>query len=82
MNGYPKSYRGFDVSVSFGQGNLAQIPWIAFLGPGQKTSNGIYPVYLFYREIDLLILAYPSNSRAVCARFGFGRPERVLKNWS
>jgi 5-methylcytosine-specific restriction protein B len=55
---YPKTYRGLKVDISFGQGTFAQIPWIAFLGPGQKTSKGIYPVYLFYRDLDLLILAY------------------------
>jgi 5-methylcytosine-specific restriction protein B len=55
---YPKGYRGLEISVSFGMGNFAQIPWIAFLGPGQKTSKGIYPVYLFYRDLDLLVLAY------------------------
>jgi 5-methylcytosine-specific restriction enzyme B len=55
---YPKLYRGLEISVSFGMGSFAQIPWIAFLGPGQKTSKGIYPVYLFYRDLDLLVLAY------------------------
>jgi hypothetical protein len=46
---------GIDV---FSIPRLTQIPWIALLGPGQKTSKGIYPVYLFYRDLDLLILAY------------------------
>jgi 5-methylcytosine-specific restriction enzyme B len=55
---YPKGYRGLEISVSFGMGSFAQIPWIAFLGPGEKTSKGIYPVYLFYRDLDLLVLAY------------------------
>jgi 5-methylcytosine-specific restriction protein B len=55
---YPKAYRSLDVAVGFGQGTPAQIPWIAFLGPGQKTSDGIYPVLLFYRDSDLLILAH------------------------
>ncbi len=55
---YPTAYRSLKVDVSFGQGNFAQIPWIAFLGSGQKTSKGIYPVFLFYRDLDVLILAY------------------------
>jgi 5-methylcytosine-specific restriction enzyme B len=55
---YPKSYRGLQIAVSFGQGNFSKIPWISFLGFEQKTSNGIYPVYLFYRELGVLILAY------------------------
>lgn len=55
---YPKTYRGLHVAVSFGQGNFNKVPWISFLGYGQKTSEGIYPVYLFYRETGILILAY------------------------
>jgi 5-methylcytosine-specific restriction enzyme B len=55
---YPKTYRGLHVAVSFGQGNFNKVPWISFLGYGQKTSEGIYPVYLFYREAGVLILAY------------------------
>ncbi|KAA2240056.1 DUF3578 domain-containing protein [Chitinophaga agrisoli] len=57
-----KSYKGVyndcEVDVSFGRGNLAHIPWIAFLREGQKVSNGIYPVYLYYKEHNILILAY------------------------
>jgi hypothetical protein len=55
---YPKTYRGLQVSVSFGKGNLGRIPWISFLGYGQKTADGIYPVYLFYRDAGVLVLAY------------------------
>jgi hypothetical protein len=55
---YPKSYRGLQVSVSFGKGNFGRIPWISFLGHDQKTTDGIYPVYLFYRDAGVLVLAY------------------------
>ncbi len=55
---YLKKYLGLDVKVSFGQGNLARVPWISFLGVDQSTSNGIYPVYLLYKEINKLVLAY------------------------
>jgi 5-methylcytosine-specific restriction protein B len=55
---YPKTYRGLQIGVSFGKGNFGKIPWISFLGYGQKTSEGIYPVYLFYRDAGVLILAY------------------------
>lgn len=55
---YPKSYRGLQLAVSFGQGNFAKIPWISFLGYGQKTSDGIYPVFLLYQDVSVLILAY------------------------
>jgi len=55
---YPRTYRGLSVVVSFGKGNFARIPWISFLGAGQKTSKGIYPGYLFFREIGVLLLTY------------------------
>lgn len=56
---YPKSFRNISVKVSFGQGVLANIPWIAFLRQGQSVSSGgLYPVYLYYKAKSLLILAY------------------------
>jgi 5-methylcytosine-specific restriction protein B len=55
---YPNRYRKLDVKLSFGAGVFARIPWISFLGPGQSTSNGIYPVILFYKEQGILVLAY------------------------
>lgn len=50
----------FLVDLSFGQGTKSKIPWISILDreTNQVTSNGIYPVYLYYREINKLILAY------------------------
>lgn len=57
-SGYPSSYRGLEVKLSFGFGNFAAVPWVSFLGKGQVTSKGIYPVLLYYREQGLLILAY------------------------
>ena len=57
-SGFPSTYSGLKVSLSFGQGNWAQITWIGFLAKGQQIQHGIYPVYLYYRDIDLLILAY------------------------
>jgi len=55
---YESEYNGLEVKVSFGQGNTAKIPWISFLKEPNQTSKGIYPVYLYYKEFDLLILAY------------------------
>jgi 5-methylcytosine-specific restriction enzyme B len=57
-NNYLQKYRGLEINISFGQGGVAKIPWISFLGYGQTTSNGIYPVYLYYKAENLLILAY------------------------
>tara|TARA_R100001143_G_scaffold63593_1_gene73136 strand:+ start:44152 stop:46665 length:2514 start_codon:yes stop_codon:yes gene_type:complete len=55
---FDDEYNGLNVRVSFGKGNAARIPWISFLDDSQSTNNGIYPVYLLYKERNLLILAY------------------------
>lgn len=52
------NYNKTKVKVSFGQGNAAKIPWISFTKEPHTTSKGIYPVYLYYKDLDLLILAY------------------------
>ena len=57
-NHFDSSYKEFDVKVSFGKGNTARIPWISFLKKPHTTSNGIYPVYLYYKDRELIILAY------------------------
>lgn len=55
---YPQQYRGLEVKVSFGKGNIARIPWIAFLAEDQAVSEGIYPVFLFFRDQRALALCY------------------------
>lgn len=55
---YAKEYLDLKMKVSFGQGVLARVPWISFTAPEMTVSNGYYPVYLFYREQNILILAY------------------------
>jgi 5-methylcytosine-specific restriction protein B len=55
---FSNSFLGLKVKVSFGQGSPARVPWIAFLGGSNTVSNGIYPVYLYYKSKKLLILAY------------------------
>ncbi len=70
LQNIPKSYRGLRVSASFGKGNWAVIPWIAFCADGQKVQNGIYPVFLYYSDVDVLILAY-----------GVSATNSPFKNW-
>ena len=36
----------------------ARIPWISFLKEPNTTSHGIYPVYLYYKDYEILILAF------------------------
>lgn len=55
---YQKSFLDLTVKVGFGQGAPANVPWISFLRKEVTTSKGIYPVYLYYKDQDLLILAY------------------------
>ena len=55
---YPKEWGGLRTKVSFGMGVPSRVPWIAFVAPDMQVSNGFYPVYLYYKELGALILAY------------------------
>jgi predicted nuclease of restriction endonuclease-like (RecB) superfamily len=55
---YPKEWNSLKTKVSFGMGAPARIPWIAFIAPEMQVSKGFYPVYLYYKDLDTLILAY------------------------
>ena len=55
---YPRDFKNYEMKVGFGQGVPARIPWIALLGKDQRVSKGIYPVYLYYKKIKKLVLAY------------------------
>ncbi len=57
-NSINKKFENLNVHIRFGIGRASSIPWIAFLGYNQKVTNGIYPVFLYYKEIKLLVLAY------------------------
>ena len=55
---YPKVFFGMKLKVSFGKGNPAKIPWAGFLLGDNTIQKGIYPVFLYFKEIKYLILAY------------------------
>ncbi len=55
---YPKEFNGLLIKVSFGYKSFARIPWISFLAEEQTTNNGIYPIFLYFKSQNLLILAY------------------------
>jgi len=61
---YRRSFNGPKIQVSFGTGNAARVPWIAFLRKGQRVQKGVYPVYLYYKERQVLILAYGVSETA------------------
>ncbi|MFI8479136.1 AAA family ATPase [Pseudomonas sp. NPDC078700] len=68
---YPAQIGVFKLEVSFGQGNVSGIPWVAVLGAGQRVSCGIYPVFLYFKADDHLILAY-GVSETEAPPFGWG----------
>lgn len=55
---YPREWLGLGTSVSFGMGMPARIPWIALTTERMAVSEGIYPVYLYYKDLQTLVLAY------------------------
>jgi 5-methylcytosine-specific restriction enzyme B len=55
---YPKEFSNLKMKVSFGMGMPARVPWISFTVPGISTSNGYYPVYLYYKEQNIVVLSY------------------------
>lgn len=71
VNNLPKSFDSLNVEASVGIGRATSIPWVTFTGYGQKTSNGIYPVLLFYHERNLLIVA-----------FGISVTNTPIKTWN
>lgn len=53
-----KIYQNLITEISFGKGRATAIPWIGFLGYNQTISTGICPVFLYYKEKNMLILSY------------------------
>ncbi len=74
---YPKEYGGLKVRVSFGMGAPARVPWIAFIAPEMQVSKGFYPVYLYYKELATLILAYGVSETE---EFGETWPTEVMSS--
>ncbi|MBS3913459.1 MAG: DUF1016 family protein [Bacteroidetes bacterium] len=62
---YPKEWSDLNVKVSFGMGTPARIPWIGLRAEGQEVSRGINPVYLYYKDIGILILGYGVSENEV-----------------
>lgn len=75
---YPKTFADLKVRVSFGNGNKAQVPWIAFLNDIDKVQDGIYPVFLYYLDQQVLILAYGISETNVSTRsWQLNNPESI-----
>jgi Cdc6-like AAA superfamily ATPase len=81
-NSYPKTFNGLNLKVSFGQGVPARIPWIGLTKSPNTISKGIYPVFLFYKEFNKLILAY-GISETEKSEFNWINTEnhKTIKEW-
>ena len=59
---YYNKDRRICITPSIGVGGAAYVPALVFLGEGQSTTDGIYPVLLYYNKLEdkdkQLILAY------------------------
>ena len=66
---------GIAVRGSGGQGNTAQIPWVAFLDPDETETptEGVYLVYLFSSDLERVYLSL--NQGVSKLREDFGIPE-------
>lgn len=81
-SGYPDTYNGLKVKVGFGKGNIARVPWVAFLGFEQKMTKGIYPVFLYYRKHNTLVLAYGvSASKTADVKWNFVQTPPTIKEY-
>ena len=67
---YAKELLGFNLKVSFGMGAPARVPWMSFTTPEMSTSNGYYPVYLYFKQEQRLVLA-----------FGISETNEFSKTW-
>ncbi len=51
-------YNELKVVSKLGVGRASAIPWISFLKDPDTVQNGIYPVYLYFKIKNILILSY------------------------
>jgi Holliday junction resolvase-like predicted endonuclease len=74
---YPKEWSELRMRISFGMGAPARVPWIAFIAPEMQVSKGFYPVYLYYKDLKTLILAYGISETA---EFGKSWPAEIMNS--
>ncbi len=55
---YNKQFRDLKVKISFGKGRSARIPWVGLLKEPNTIPKGVYPVFLLFKEVNMLVLAY------------------------
>lgn len=74
---YPKEWSNLKMRISFGMGAPARVPWIAFIAPDMAVSKGFYPVYLYYKELETLILSYGVSETE---EFGKSWPAEIMNS--
>ena len=67
------------MKVSFGQGVPARVSWISFLAPEMQTSNGFYPVYLFYKKEKLIGSLYLHSDNSIGLNSNKSKKEDVTE---
>ena len=79
---YPKTFRDLEMKVSFGQGNPSKIPFIGFLKKPNTITQGIYPVFLFFKKINRLVLAYGiSETKSTDYNWAYNKDLRTIDEW-
>ncbi len=76
---YPKDWVDLRMRISFGMGAPARVPWIALVAPEMAVSKGFYPVYLYYKELETLILSYGISETE---EFGTSWPPEIMNSAS
>lgn len=77
-----RQFRALRVKVSFGQGYKSNVPWIAILKEGQEVQKGIYPVYLYAIDQNILILAYGvSETKTPDQQWSFTDKKETIKEY-
>ena len=79
---YPKTFRGLEMKVSFGQGNPSKIPFIGLLKKPNTITQGIYPVFLFFKKINRLVLAYGiSETKSTNYNWDYNKDLKTIDEW-
>jgi len=58
-----------------GSGGQAYVPALAFLGEGQTTTDGIYPVLLYYCKLD-------SSDKQLILSYGYSSTKKPISKWT
>ena len=51
-------YQGLKLQVSFSKMQDTEVAWLAFLAEGQSVRRGIFPLLLYFKELNALLLAF------------------------